>query len=105
LLGVKENTGDLVDFSGGPDDLTQMIRNTVFPDPVPHVQVVQVDHRRLVVIHVPKGASPPYGVQALNTRYYVRRGATTFPARPEELRAIVLANQSPARGPFTGYVV
>jgi len=104
LLGVKDKTGELVGVSGNPDDITQMIRNTVFPDPVPHIDEVEVEGRRILAVYVRKGASPPYGLHATNTHYYVRRGATTFPARPEELHAIVLASQPRIPGPFAPYV-
>lgn len=104
LLGVKNDTGELVGSARNPDDLMQMIRNNVFPDPFAQIDVVQVDHRRIVAIYVAKGAKPPYGLHPTNTQYYVRRGATTFPARPEELRAIVLASQEQVNGPFAGYL-
>lgn len=105
LLGVKDDNGEPVGYAGNPDDLTQMIRNTVFPEPSVHVEVAEIEHHRIVAIYVAHGASPPYGLHETNTRYYVRRGATTFPARPEELRAIVLASQPTASGPFAGYVM
>lgn len=104
LLGIKDKTGELVGFTGNPDDITQMIRNTVFPDPDPHIRVAEVEKRRILAIYVKKGTSPPYGLHPTNTHYYVRRGATTFPARPEELRAIVVASQHTAHGPFAPYI-
>jgi hypothetical protein len=104
LLGVKDSSGELVGFAGQIDDLTQMIRDNVFPEPTVRITAVEVERRRIVTIYVQKGASVPYGLQEINTRYYVRRGATTFPARPEELRAIVLSRQPSAQGPFAGYV-
>jgi hypothetical protein len=103
--GVKDSGGELVGYAGKLDDLTQMIRTTVFPEPATHLQEVSIEQRRIVAIFVDKGSSPPYGLRETHTRYFVRRGATTFPARPEDVRALVLASQSTTGGPFASYVL
>lgn len=52
--------------------------------------------RIVLVLVVDRGESPPYGVDPGNPRYYVRRGATTFPASSEQVRA--LARSRPPAG-------
>lgn len=54
------------------------------------------DGNTLLVLAVSRGASPPYGTtlpgkQGKPVEFYVRRDATTFPARADELRNAVLA--------------
>ena len=61
----------------------------------------EVDGKTLLVLAVSRGTSPPYGItlpgkQDKPVEFYVRRDATTFPARADELRNAVLAAAPPA---------
>jgi hypothetical protein len=97
LLGVENGTGRLVGVEREShlikDDITNMVRNRVYPEPTMRIEVYEIEHRQIVAIYVDKGDTPPYGLGAAPPQCYIRRGATTFPARPEEIRAIVLASQ------------
>jgi predicted HTH transcriptional regulator len=42
----------------------------------------------IVALIIGPGVSPPYGVDPANPRYYIRRGATTFPASADQVRAL-----------------
>lgn len=92
LLGVKDKTGELTglreDASQKQDDIRQMIRTTVVPEIDVRFEVCEIEHRTILAIYVDRGQSPPYGMNPTRPAYYVRRGATTFPARQEEARAL-----------------
>ena len=47
--------------------------------------------RWVLHVEVQEGASPPYGVDPANPSYYIRRGATTFPASADDVRTIARA--------------
>ncbi len=63
----------------------------------------------LLVLAVEPGSNPPYGITLPGKKdkpveFYVRRDATTFPARSEEIRNAVLATAPPsAAGPHWAY--
>jgi predicted HTH transcriptional regulator len=42
----------------------------------------------VLVVAVEAGNQPPYGVNPANPRYYIRRGATTFPASSDQVRSL-----------------
>ncbi len=102
LIGVKDKTGDIVGIGDAnihevKDQITNMIRNTVYPEP--HIRMEhcnmdgeQSDGRRVIAVYVDSGIVLPYCLHQNKPEYYIRRGATTFPARPEEVRALVLAS-------------
>jgi Putative DNA-binding domain len=78
------------------DRLTQLVRSTVTPAPEIEASCYDLDGMTILVLSVETGASPPYGITLPGHKdkpveFYVRRGATTFPARPEEIRGAVLA--------------
>jgi hypothetical protein len=56
-------------------------------------QIVELDRASVVVMSVPPGREPPYAVGTSDRKlvYYVRRGATSAPARPSDIRAAVHA--------------
>jgi hypothetical protein len=52
------------------------------------------------VLTVSRGSDPPYGITLPGKKdkpaeFYIRRDATTFPARPDEIRNAVLAASPP----------
>ena len=92
------------------DRLTQLARSIVTPAPEAAARVYEHDGKTLLVLAVSRGASPPYGItlpgkQDKPVEFYVRRDATTFPARADELRNAVLAGSPPASAaaPWRGY--
>jgi hypothetical protein len=100
LLGVT-NDGDVVgitpsgDINREKDRITNMIRNTVSPDPEIRIEHCDMDGKGtyVIAIFVDKGVSPLYGLHHDKPEIYVRRQATTFRARPDEIAALVLTNQ------------
>jgi hypothetical protein len=71
------------------DRLIQLTRSVVTPPPEVEVRQYNVDGKTILVLSVGPGADVPYGITPGNkdrpAEFYVRRGATTFPARPEEI--------------------
>ncbi len=99
LLGVEDNSGVVVgiDTKALPkgsvlalrDALVDMVRATVIPEPQIDMQHCEIDGKLVLVLYVDAGSQRPYGLNPAKTVFYVRRGATTFPARPDEVRALV----------------
>jgi hypothetical protein len=81
----------------GQDTLTNLVRSWVSPLPSFEVQTIATGdgQRTVVAVVVNKGSQPPYGagttVDSLN--YFIRRGATTFVASPDQVR--YLARSTP----------
>jgi Putative DNA-binding domain len=83
------------------DRLTQLAWTLITPSPVVEVRPYEVDGKTVLVMTVEKGSAPPYALKIKDrVEYYVRRDATTFPARPEDIRASVLAS-APQSAPST----
>jgi hypothetical protein len=75
------------------DRLTQLAWTLITPSPVVEVRPYEVDGKTVLVMAIEKGGAPPYALKIKDkVEYYVRRDATTFPARPEDIRASVLAS-------------
>jgi hypothetical protein len=79
----------------GIDSLTNMIRSWIQPLPDFEIKSVQTDEglTDVVAIIVRKGALPPYGAGLSQNSfiYYLRRGATTFAATQDQVRALALS--------------
>jgi Schlafen, AlbA_2 len=95
LFGV-ENDGRICGFSvddmgGAVDRMTSLIRDWVRPLVDFEPKVAEVDRKKVLLVRVKPGVETPYGVSTTDRRidYYVRRGGTTFPATPADVRAIV----------------
>ena len=76
------------------DAITNFIRSLVAPLPNFSVHCIPLDDgsdRGVIVVKVEAGDAPPYGVGPANPQYYVRRGATTFPASADVVRALALS--------------
>lgn len=90
LLGVEDKTGSVVgldvDIPNEKDRITNYIKSNLTPFPEIEVKDYEIDKKKLIAIIVEPGNSKPYGVNIQDPRYYVRRGATTFPASPEAMR-------------------
>ena len=73
------------------DAITRFISSLVAPLPNFSVHSIALDDgsdRAVVVVTVESGGAPPYGVGPENPQYYIRRGATTFPASADVVRAL-----------------
>jgi hypothetical protein len=101
---------DGIDVIAERDRLAQLARAIVTPAPEVEVRSYEQDGKTLLVLAVARGTSPPYGItlpgrQGKPVEFYVRRDATTFPARAEEVRNAVLAAVPPQQyiPPWGGY--
>lgn len=84
------------------DRLATLISDWTRPPVECSPQIVALGDASVVVVSVPPGAEPPYAVGTSDRKlvYYVRRGATSVPARPSDIRAAVRSRiPSPAHGP------
>ena len=97
LFGVTDE-GAIVGLNGVDaqkecDTVAQFVASTVTP--VPHFQVKRVSDEDndgsvldVIALTVDQGDQPPYGVDPAHPKYYVRRGATTFEASSDQVRAL-----------------
>ncbi|MCZ2812018.1 ATP-binding protein [Modestobacter sp. VKM Ac-2979] len=85
------------------DHLGRLIRGNVVPrDANFSIQSAEVDHKLVVALRVEPSRSRPYGLQ-FNDRpveFYVRRGASTFPATAEEVRSLAEPPSGDQHPPF-----
>lgn len=92
IVGVEDNTGQVVGIKGNVEQekvrLAQMIRNNLTHQPIYKIFTQKIDGVELIIVQVDAGNNPPYGINSSNPNYYVRRGATTFPATPDEIRIL-----------------
>jgi len=99
LVGVEDNSGDIIGIQEANmpkgsictlrDKLTDMVRRTVTPEPLIEMQHCQIEGKWVLMLVVAKGTVRPYGINPDKPIYYIRRGATSFPARPDEIRALI----------------
>lgn len=110
VFGVEKDEAtvcglDGIDVIAERDRLTQLARSIVTPAPDVEVRCYNHDSKTLLVLAVGRGTSPPYGLalpgrQNGPVEFYIRRDATTFPARSDEIRNTVLATAlQPAADP------
>jgi len=96
IVGVVNRTGEIKGLTCDLDDLrdrlSQVIRSKVFPEPKTQIEKCELNGSKLLVIVVEQGQNKPYGVGSDSSKltYYVRRTATTPPARQEDIRAMVV---------------
>lgn len=83
---------EAADPQGARDRLGQVIRSRVIPTPDFDIALYTVDAEQVLVLTVQPGVSPPYAVVDSDARdrpqYYVRRGASTYPAQPSDLAEV-----------------
>ena len=98
-MGVEDNSGEIVGIQEANmpkgsifalrDMLTDMVRRTVVPEPQIEMSHCKIDEKWVLMLFVAKGTVRPYGINPDKPVYYIRRGATSFPARPDEIRAMI----------------
>lgn len=101
LFGIEDGTGVLKGLTCDPakesDRITNMIRTVVVPQPEFRILHTLVDNKLVMSLTIEPGDSPPYGTHPDRPEYFVRRGATTFPARQDEVRSLA---QPPATSEY-----
>lgn len=70
------------------DRLATLISDWTRPPADCSPEIVELDGASVLVVSVPPGGEPPYAVGTSDRKlvYYVRRGATSAPARPSDIR-------------------
>jgi Schlafen, AlbA_2 len=107
LYGVDDTTAEPVGLDTATmsierqrDRLVNMIRDCVDPEPSYDLQVAQVDGRTLLVLQVHAGGHDAYALFPEHPEFYVRRGASTFRARQQDIEA---AFQRPDSGAIASF--
>jgi Putative DNA-binding domain len=97
IFGVDDN-GQVVgvehdDLPRAVDRLATLIGDWTYPPVDCSPQIVALSAASVVIVSIPPGAEPPYAVGTNDRKlvYYVRRGASSAPARPSDVRAAVRA--------------
>lgn len=108
LFGVVNGTGEIAGVAGDidreKDRIINMVRDTVVPQPAFRITSCKMKGKEVVALFVEEGDSPPYGLYPDRPVYFIRRGATTFPANQAEVRAFARKNAAPpATYPFHLY--
>ncbi len=92
LFGIEDGTGILkglqVDPAKETDRLTNMIRTVLVPQPKFRISHAVLNGKLVMSLSVESGDNPPSGIHPEKPEYYVRRDATTFPARQDEVRSL-----------------
>lgn len=98
LFGVINGTGEIAGIAGDvnkeKDRIINMIRDTVVPQPALRITNCKVNGKQVIALFVEEGDSAPYGLYPDKPAYFIRRGATTFPANQAEVRAFALKNEA-----------
>lgn len=106
IFGVADETGEIAGVAGDVNKekvrIINMIRDTVVPQPTMRITSCRLKGKQVIALFVEEGDSPPYGLYPDKPVYYIRRGATTFPATQAEVRAFALKNASPPANYLTG---
>lgn len=103
IFGVDPDEVTVVGLDGEPnklrDDLANLVRARVAPTPPFEVTSAQIDGAIVLLLHVGPGPSTPYGITVDKghdrPEFYVRRGASTYPAQPSDIREAVFARPGP----------
>jgi len=73
------------------DRLYALVHGAIVPPPSVTVTDYQIDGKTILVMDVPPGPEPPYGLAVDKgsrdkPEFYIRRGSSTYPAQPGDLR-------------------
>jgi Putative DNA-binding domain len=99
VFGVDPDELTLVGLSGASerearDQLGSVIHGTVVPTPAFEVHSAVADGKRLLALRIESGSAKPFGFQTGRdgrVEYYVRRGASTYPATQAEVRELAIS--------------
>ncbi len=81
------------------DGYFNVLRASTSPMPPCHGSLAEIEGKQVLVVHVEANVGTIYALSVETDRpeFYVRRGATSFPARAEELQAIIGRNPPSAQ--------
>lgn len=105
LFGVEDRSGRLLGISEDEETakqrFTSMINSIVRPTPKFELSYQQLEDKNILVARIePSGEIHSVTVETDHHEYYVRRSATTFYARPEDLERVVNARQVVSNSPW-----
>lgn len=98
VFGIDRDEVTVVGISGEPakerDRLEQLVRAAITPTPDTTVTIHAIGDKSILILDVPRGHHELYGVITKSDardkpEYYIRRGASTYPAQPDEIAHLV----------------
>ena len=105
VFGIEDETGRITGIRErlpvARHRLNDLVRDLIRPSPRVRIESGEIDGCELLVLHVNGGGATIHALvlDANKPEYYVRREATTYFARPEELELIAGRNAIPDTGP------
>jgi hypothetical protein len=106
VFGIDDDN-NICGVSGDPPEqcrrLTDMLRDLITPTPDTRIDTYRLEGRNVIVLTVSPGAGVLHALTIDDNKpeYYIRREASTFYARPDEVTAIVArGNDSSTRFPW-----
>ncbi|MBI2169002.1 MAG: ATP-binding protein [Actinobacteria bacterium] len=107
LFGVDDEAAQIVGLDGLTAEevehaLSHMVRSLVHPAPDFRVECNYLDGKLVAALVVAGGPEGLYVLFPSKPEYYVRRGATTFPATREEVIELAVATRAATDDPFRG---
>jgi hypothetical protein len=104
LFGVDDDDGNIVGVTGDvskmKDNIIRMVRGNVIPEPKVRAEDCIIDAKTVIALYIEQGDNHPYGINPAKPVFYVRRGANSFPALPEEIRDLVRGKHNVALPPY-----
>jgi hypothetical protein len=98
LFGVLNGTGEIAGVTGDvnkeKDRIINMVRDTVVPQPSLRITSCKIKGKQVIALFIEEGDTPLYGLYPDKPVFYIRRGATTFPANQADIRAFTRKNES-----------
>jgi len=101
IFGVEDRTGVILgieeDEEAAKQRFESMITSVVRPTPSFELAYQELDGKNLLVAKIhPSGRIHSVVIETDRPEYFIRRNASTFPARPEDLEQVIAARHTPA---------
>jgi len=89
LVGLNDHTA-----AQATDRLNNLVHDNVYPVPSFRIECQERDGKLLALLKVDSGAEKPYAMFRSPPQFYVRHGATSYPATREEILAMAAREDS-----------
>lgn len=97
IFGVTDDTsvkGIGGDVRREKERIANLIHDVVVPHPRFRIEDCRIRGKQVLALFIEEGASPPYGLDALKPRFFIRRGSTTRYANQAEVRILSQKGQA-----------
>ena len=103
IFGVTDDTsvkGIGGDVRREKERIANLIHDVVVPHPRFRIEGCKIRGRQVLALFIEEGDSPPYGLDALKPRFFIRRGSTTRHADQAEVRVLAQKGQTDSVLPY-----